>query len=111
MRGALVAVAGPDSGPRARVQAIVRASFAPGSFRREVIGAWLNFYVLAQTVPEAQRLLSVYQRRLRSNLIHGLKPLVGGRVGSSQVAGHWPHLGRGGHRCPPGNQAGQGWRQ
>ncbi len=77
VRGALVAVAGPDSGPRARVQAIVRASFAPGSFRREVIGAWLNFYVLAQTVPEAQRLLSVYQRRLRSNLIHGLKPLVG----------------------------------
>ena len=53
---------------------------APGSFRREVIGAWLNFYVLAQTVPEAQRLLSVYQRRLRSNLIHGLKPLVGGRA-------------------------------
>ncbi len=82
VRGALVAVAGPDAGPRARVQAIVRASFAPGSFRREVIGAWLNFYVLAQTVPEAQRLLSVYQRRLRSNLIHGLKPLVGARAGA-----------------------------
>ncbi len=49
VRGAL-AVA---EGPKARVHAIVRASFTPANFRREVVGAWLNFYVMAQTMPEA----------------------------------------------------------
>ena len=67
-------------GPKGRVQAIVRASFATSSFRREVIGAWLNFYVLAQTLPEARRLLGVYQCRLQSNLVHSLRPLVGLRA-------------------------------
>ncbi|MBP1806257.1 choline-binding transcriptional repressor BetI [Rubellimicrobium aerolatum] len=77
VRGALATA---DS-PRARVEAIVRASFSAGSFRREVIAAWLNFYVLAQTMPEARRLLSLYRRRLRSNLVHDLRPLVGERAG------------------------------
>ena len=45
------------------------------------MGAWLNFWVLAQSVPEAKRLLAVYQRRLRSNLCHALRPLAGGRAG------------------------------
>ena len=80
VRGALAAVDGPE----ARLHAILRASFSPGNFRREAVGAWLNFYVLAQTVPEARRLLSVYQRRLKSNLLHSLKPLIGARAG--QVA-------------------------
>ena len=46
-----------------------------------MVGAWLNFYVLAQTVPEARRLLAVYQRRLRSNLVACLRPLVGPKAG------------------------------
>jgi len=78
VRGAL-AVA---QGPQARVQAVVRASFSPANFRREVVGAWLNFYVMAQTMPEAARLLEVYQRRLRSNLRHDLRSLVGPRAAS-----------------------------
>jgi TetR/AcrR family transcriptional repressor of bet genes len=77
VRGALAAA----EGPKGRLQAIVRASFATSSFRREVIGAWLNFYVLAQTVPEARRLLAIYQRRMQSNLVHSLRPLVGLRAG------------------------------
>ncbi len=77
VRGALAAA----EGPQGRLQAIVRASFATSSFRREVIGAWLNFYVLAQTLPEARRLLAVYQGRLRSNLVQSLRPLVGARAG------------------------------
>ena len=76
VRGAL-AVA---QGPQARLQAVVRASFSPANFRREVVGAWLNFYVMAQTMPEAARLLEVYQRRLRSNLRHDLRSLVGPRA-------------------------------
>jgi TetR/AcrR family transcriptional repressor of bet genes len=78
VRGALLTVDGPE----ARLMAILRASFSPANFRREVVGAWLNFYVLAQTVPEARRLLAVYQRRLRSNLLFCLRPLVGDRAGA-----------------------------
>ncbi|MBM3612161.1 MAG: transcriptional regulator BetI, partial [Alphaproteobacteria bacterium] len=65
VRGALALA----RGPRARLDAILRASFSATNFRRDVVGAWLNFYVLALTVPEARRLLAVYQRRLRSNLV------------------------------------------
>ena len=76
VRGALATASGPES----RLRAIVAASFAQGSFRRETISAWLNFYVLAQTNPQAHRLLRVYQRRLRSNLRHELRALVGPRA-------------------------------
>ena len=67
------------STPRARLDGIIRASFAPSNFKPETISAWLMFYVSAQTSPEAARLLSVYKRRLASNLCHGLRPLVGAR--------------------------------
>jgi TetR/AcrR family transcriptional regulator, transcriptional repressor of bet genes len=76
VRGALAAA----EGPRGRLTGIIRASFTTTSFRREAVGAWLNFYVLAQSQPEARRLLSVYQRRLASNLRHDLRPLVGARA-------------------------------
>jgi len=66
--------------PRDRLNRILRANFAPANFRPEVSGAWLTFYVHAHTVPEAERLLRVYQRRLRSNLLHGLRPLCGARA-------------------------------
>ena len=72
VRGALAAA----EGPRGRLRAVVRASFGPGSFRREAVGAWLNFWVMAQTVPEARRLLTIYQCRLRSNLLAALRPLA-----------------------------------
>lgn len=60
---------------RARLEAIVRASFDDSNFRPEVVSAWLNFYVKARTSPEIGRLLSVYQRRLRSNLLYPLRAL------------------------------------
>ena len=68
------------SGQRARLEAVIRASFGPTNFRREIIAAWLNFYVLAQRSTEARRLLALYQRRLQSNLVHDLRPLVGARA-------------------------------
>ena len=76
VRGALAVAQGPE----ARLQAILAASFGRSNFRREVVGAWLNFWVLAQGTPEATRLLVVYQRRLRSNLLSNLRPLVGARA-------------------------------
>lgn len=76
VRGALHVTEGAD----ARLRAILRASFAPANFRREVVGAWLNFWVLAQTVPEARRLLAIYQRRLRSNLLSCLRDMAPDRA-------------------------------
>ena len=76
VRGALAAAQTPQT----RLEAILLASFSPTNFRREVVSAWLNFYVLAQSVEGARRLLSVYQRRLQSNLRHDLRPLVGARA-------------------------------
>ncbi len=76
VRGALMMA----DGPRARIEAIVRASFSTNNFRREVVAAWLNFYVLAQISPEAERLLTIYQRRIVSNLRHSLRPLIGARA-------------------------------
>lgn len=76
VRGALAAAEGVEG----RIRAILRASFSPGNFRREAVSAWLNFWVLAQTVPEAKRLLAIYQSRLKSNLTAALRPLAGDRA-------------------------------
>lgn len=66
--------------PRARLEAIILASFGPENFTPEAVAAWLNFYVQAQSVPGAKRLLAVYQSRLLSNLTHAMRPLVGARA-------------------------------
>lgn len=63
-------------GPRARLRALVEASFAESCFDPGVISAWLNFYVQAQQSEDAMRLLRVYQRRLRSNLLYALRPMA-----------------------------------
>ena len=75
-RGA-VAVA---EGPRARLLALLDASLGPEHFDADTVAAWLNFYVLAQQGGEAARLLRVYHRRLRSNLLADLRPLTGARA-------------------------------
>jgi TetR/AcrR family transcriptional regulator, transcriptional repressor of bet genes len=76
IRGALAVASGHEE----RLKAILTASFSPANFRRETIGAWLNFWVLAQTVPEARRLYQIYQARLDSNLRACLRPMVGDRA-------------------------------
>ena len=76
VRGGLALAEGSD----VRLRAILVASFSATNFRRDVVGAWLNFWVLAQTVPEARRLLAVYYSRLRSNLLYALRPMAGPRA-------------------------------
>jgi len=76
VRGALLMAATP----RARLEAIIRASFTPAQFRPEMVAAWLNFYVQAQRSDDARRLLHVYQRRLRSNLHHAFRQIAPGRA-------------------------------
>lgn len=67
-------------GPKARLQAVIRAGFGPSNFRPEVIAAWLNFWVMARSNPAAARLLRIYEGRLRSHLRGDLRPLVGPRA-------------------------------
>ncbi len=73
---------GAASTPRERLSAIIRGSFAPENFAAEAVTAWLVFYVRALGDPGARRLLAVYHRRLRSNLLHALRPLAGARAGA-----------------------------
>lgn len=84
VRGALAMAKTPEE----RVDAIVRASFSSRNFRAETVSAWMNFYVLAQVSSEAKRLLDLYHRRLRSNLKHALRPMLGARAegAASRVA-------------------------
>jgi TetR/AcrR family transcriptional regulator, transcriptional repressor of bet genes len=62
--------------PRERLSAIIRGNFSEAQFRPSVISAWLAFYVQAQTDSAARRLLRVYTRRLKSNLLHALRELT-----------------------------------
>ncbi|MCT7373481.1 transcriptional regulator BetI [Chelativorans salis] len=60
----------------ARVRAIIAVNFSQKQFRPEIIAAWLAFYVEAQRTPALRRLLRVYARRLHSNLVFALEPLL-----------------------------------
>lgn len=66
--------------PEARIRAVIEGSFAPSNFRADTVSAWLNFYVLALSSDAARRLHRIYAARLRSNLRHALRPLVGDRA-------------------------------
>lgn len=75
--------------PRARLSAIIAGSFGPDQFHRATICAWLTFYAWALSSPAAASLIRIYQRRLQSNLVHALKPLVGddaARIASALAA-------------------------
>jgi len=65
----------PD--PRARVDAVIHASFGDAQFGEEVFSAWLALYGNARSSDHLQRILRIYHRRLDSNLRHDLAPLVG----------------------------------
>lgn len=62
--------------PRERLSAVIGVSFNASQFTPETIAAWLAFYVEAQRSEETRRLLTIYARRLHSNLVDALKALV-----------------------------------
>lgn len=77
-------------GPRQRVSAVVAGSFASSQFSGESVSAWLVFYLYARRSGEAARLLRIYFRRLETNLVSALRPLVGmpraGRIAAAAGA-------------------------
>lgn len=66
--------------PRDRLLAVLETSLGPEHFDADTVAAWLNFYVLAQQDEDAARLLRVYHRRLRVNLLGNLRVLTGARA-------------------------------
>ena len=84
-------------GPRARVNAILEASFAPEQFSPALISTWLAFYMQSVHDKAAARLLAIYLKRLEANLRHDLRPLVGdGAVAlargiAAMIDGLWLH--------------------
>jgi TetR/AcrR family transcriptional repressor of bet genes len=62
--------------PRQRISAVIAVNFSAAQFRQEIVQAWLAFYVEAQKSTVLRRLLRVYARRLNSNLLSGLTPLM-----------------------------------
>jgi len=75
--------------PQERLEAVIAGNFGKTSLRRDTIAAWVNFYGLALRAESARRLLTVYHRRLHSNLVHDLRPLIGARADdvAQRVAG------------------------
>lgn len=66
----------PEQTPRERLSTIVKASFGTEQFGDATVATWLAFYVEARRSDAAFQLLQVYTRRLRSNLVHALRPLT-----------------------------------
>ncbi|OLP53090.1 transcriptional regulator BetI [Rhizobium rhizosphaerae] len=62
--------------PRARLSTLIAVSFQADQFQPETVAAWLAFYGEAQRSAPLRRLLIVYARRLRSNLIDALVALT-----------------------------------
>jgi len=66
--------------PRQRLDAVVRANLVPAVFNPEVTRAWLAFAAEAETHPRYGRIVRAIYARMRSNLRHALKGLVGPEV-------------------------------
>ncbi|WP_337266346.1 transcriptional regulator BetI [Oryzifoliimicrobium ureilyticus] len=64
---------------RERLSALVSVCFRADQFAPDTIAAWLAFYAEAQRSEDVRRLLIIYARRLRSNLLADLKQLCGTR--------------------------------
>lgn len=61
--------------PRDRASAIIIASFDETCFAPATVNAWMTLYAAAPNNAETARLLRLYQRRLRCNLRHALRPI------------------------------------
>lgn len=73
--------------PVERILAITDSSFESHQFEREVVAAWLNFYIRSLHSPEARRLLNVYAHRLQSNLLYNLRKIFPPRIAEEVAQG------------------------
>lgn len=75
LRADAVAALSAAQTPREKLSALIRVNFQAHQFAPETVAAWLAFYTEAQRSDETRRLLVLYARRLRSNLLANLKAL------------------------------------
>jgi TetR/AcrR family transcriptional repressor of bet genes len=92
--------------PRARLSATITACFAPAGFRPATVAAWLAFYGRAQQGGEERRLLAVYHRRLRANLLFDLRLLTPEAAALAEtvaalIDGHYLRAGLGAELADP----------
>ena len=71
--------------PVERIYAIIHASYGDAQFGEEVFSAWLALYGNARDSQKLQRILRIYHKRLHSNLVYNLIPLIG-RARAHEVA-------------------------
>jgi TetR/AcrR family transcriptional regulator, transcriptional repressor of bet genes len=76
LRADVVAALGKARSPEERLLAIIDSNFAASQFRGGVITAWLAFWAEVPHVPALRRLQRINALRLRSNLLHGLRPFL-----------------------------------
>ncbi|MFI5411850.1 betaine-aldehyde dehydrogenase [Kaistia sp. UC242_56] len=69
--------------PRERIQAVIDANLAPEEFDRRTASVWLAFWGQVIHSARFKRVQNVYQRRMLSNLRHGLKQIVPAREAQS----------------------------
>jgi transcriptional repressor BetI len=62
--------------PKARVQAIIETNLSPDQFDRRIAIVWLAFWGQVSHSPRLWRVQRIYERRLFSNLRHGLKQML-----------------------------------
>ncbi|MEK0084791.1 transcriptional regulator BetI [Benzoatithermus flavus] len=75
-RSYVVAALRAADGPKARIEAIIDASFAERQFQPQVIVTWLAFWGQAPHDAMLMRLQRLYANRLKSNLRYDLRRLV-----------------------------------
>ncbi|MGE0613499.1 MAG: transcriptional regulator BetI [Hyphomicrobiales bacterium] len=71
------------SGPTERIGAVIDASFGDAQLDERVFSAWLALYGNARQSERLKRILLLYHRRLRANLMFDLRKLT-----SAPCAGH-----------------------
>jgi len=62
--------------PEERVLAVIDANFSNEQYVPELVSAWLAFWGLVRQAPRLARIQHIYQRRLRSNLLHALRQVL-----------------------------------
>ncbi|WP_340117160.1 transcriptional regulator BetI [Pelagibius sp. 7325] len=73
--------------PEQRIDAIIRANFAPEQNAPEAVSAWLAFWAEARTSPALWRIQKINERRLLSNLRHAFKQLLPKEDATTAAAG------------------------
>jgi TetR/AcrR family transcriptional repressor of bet genes len=76
LRADVVARYASARGPFERLNSVINACFGDVQFSPEVVAAWLGLYGTARQSERLQAILTIYHRRLRSNLVNDLRALV-----------------------------------